>query len=142
MRALLSITGLLALTAPAAAAEATVELADGRVPVAEQVGADVPLYLTVVNRAAVEDSLMRVRCPVAHFTEKRTVDKGEGGTAFREVNSIPIPAQGTLEMGPEGYHVVLLQTTQPLRAGDTFSCAVSFKAAGPQQVAVTVQPNS
>lgn len=137
MRHLLLIAGLLLIPA-AHGAESALELADGRVPVAEAVGADVPLYLTVVNRAAEPDALLRVRCPAAHFTEKRTVDKGEGGTAFREVSSIPIPAQGTLEMGPEGFHVVLLQTTQMLRQGDRFACALSFKQGGPQQLQVTV----
>lgn len=137
MRHLLLIPGLILIPA-AHAAESALELADGRVPVAEALGADVPLYLTVANRAAAPDALLRVRCPVAHFTEKRTVDKGEGGTAFREVSSIPIPAQGTLELGPEGFHVVLLQTTQALRQGDSFTCALSFKQAGPQQLQVTV----
>lgn len=114
------------------------ELSAAWVPVAAETGVDVPLYLTIDNRTGASDSLLRVRCPVAHFTEKRTVDQGEGGTAHREVNAIPIPADATLQLQPEGFHVVLLQTTQPLRAGETFSCALSFKGAGPQQVAVTV----
>ena len=122
----------------AAAATAPIELSEAWVPAAGETGADVPLYLTITNRTDQADSLLRVRCPVAQFTEKRTVDKDEGGTAFREVNSIPVAANGTTRLEAEGFQVVLLQTTQPLREGDRFECAVSFKGAGPRQVAVTV----
>jgi copper(I)-binding protein len=122
----------------AQAAAAPVELSGAWVPPAEEKGVDVPLLMTVANRAGEPDALLRVRCPVAQFSEKRTVDRGEGGMAHREVNSIPIPANGTLQLAADGFHVVLLQTTQPLREGDRFDCAVSFKGAGPQQVAVTV----
>lgn len=125
----------LALAPPAAG----LELLDATVPPAPEKGADVPLSMRVDNRGGAADSLLRVRCPVAHFTEKRTIDQGEGGKAHREVSAIPIPADAAQELGPEGFHVVLLQTTQPLRADETFSCAVSFKAAGPKQVPVKVR---
>lgn len=131
---LVSLLALVATPAPAA----SLEVSGAWVPPAEETGADVPLYLTVDNGAGAPDALLRVRCPVAHFTEKRTVDRGEGGTAHREVNSIPVPADASLRLEPEGFHVVLLQTTQPLRAGDTFSCALSFKEAGRQEVEVRV----
>lgn len=133
----LTLAGLLAaVTGPALAA--SLEVSGAWVPPAEATGADVPLYFTVENGGGAADALLRVRCPVAHFTEKRTVDKGEGGTAHREVNSIPVPADASLRLQPEGFHVVLLQTTQPLRAGDTFSCALSFKEAGRREVEVRV----
>lgn len=127
---------VLAAAGPAIAAP--LQVSGAWVPPAEETGADVPLYLTVENPGGAPDALLRVRCPVAHFTEKRTVDKGEGGTAHREVNSIPVPADASLRFEPEGFHVVLLQTTQPLRPGDTFSCALSFKEAGRQEVEVRV----
>lgn len=116
-----------------------VEIVDATVPPAAEKGVDVPLSMRIENRGGGEDSLLRVRCPVAHFTEKRTVDQGEGGSAFREVSAIPVAADAAQELGPEGFHVVLLQTTQPLRAGETFSCAVSFKSAGAKQMPVTVR---
>jgi copper(I)-binding protein len=136
---------LAALTAAMAAPPAhaadpsgSLELSKAWVPVVEQRGADTPLFMTVVNHSAEPDDLLRVRCPVAHFSEKRTTDYGEGAPAGREVRSIPIPANGTQVLKPGGYHVMLLKTTEPLEPGKTFSCSVSFKKAGSQQVQVAV----
>jgi copper(I)-binding protein len=133
-------TQLTILAQAAAPAVAAIELAGAWVPATAEKGADVPLHLTVANNTDRPDELQRVRCPVAQFTEKRTVDQGEGGTAHREVRSIPVPANATTRLEPEGFHVVLLQTTQPLREGEAFTYAVSFKAAGPKEVVVTVKP--
>lgn len=140
MRALpLALAAVGCLAAAAGPAAFAMEVVDATVPPAAEKGVDLPLTMRIDNKGGGEDSLVRVRCPVAQFTEKRTVDQGEGGTAHREVTAIPVPADGDQELGPEGFHVVLLQTTQPLRAGESFSCAFSFKVAGPRQVPVTVR---
>ena len=51
---------------------------------AEQVGGNVALSMTIKNEADVADALLRVRCPVANFSEKHTVDRGEGSPAMRD----------------------------------------------------------
>ena len=127
------------LTILAQAAPAGLELSGAWVPATDGKGADVPLYLTIANHAEQPDTLMRVRCPVAQFTEKRTVDRGEGGAAGREVRSIPVPAHDTLALEAEGFHIVLLQTTQPLKVGDTFTCSLAFQQAGAQELNVVVK---
>ncbi len=127
------------VTILAEAAPAGLELSDAWVAPTDRKGGDVPLYVTVANVGGQPDTLLRVRCPVAQFTEKRTVDRGEGGTASREVRSIPIPADHTLILEPHGFHIMLLQTTQPLLQGDTFSCALTFEQAGSKEVVVAVK---
>ncbi|WP_162561167.1 copper chaperone PCu(A)C [Methylobacterium terrae] len=109
----------------------------------EKVGSDVPLHLTVMNRAPEADSLVRFRCPFANFSERVTVDKGgEGPPSKRPVQTIPVKASGETALTPEGMHVMLLQTRQPLAAGDRFTCQASFRKAGALEVPVEVRASN
>src|SRR5690348_7087717 len=134
------ICQLSACLASAAAADASpsVESSKAWAPAAAQAGADVPVYMTIANRAAEPGGLLRFRCRAANFTEQRTTDYGEGAPAGREIKSIPVPADQTLVLAPGAYHLMLLKTTQPLKQGDTFPCTLTFKNSGRQDVSVTV----
>jgi hypothetical protein len=92
--------------------------------------------MTIRNDAAEADALLRVRCPFANFSERHTVDRGEGAPAMRPVNSIP--ANKTIELKPDGYHVMLLQTRQKLVHGEKFTCAITFQKAGTKETEVQV----
>jgi periplasmic copper chaperone A len=129
----------MAIGAMAHGGEATLKVADAWVPMTEKVGADVPLLLTIQNEAGPEDMLLRVRCPVANFSEKHTVDRGEGAPAMRSVRSILIAASTTTVLKTDGYHIMLLQTRQPLAAGDKFTCAIDFQKAGTIETEVNVR---
>jgi periplasmic copper chaperone A len=129
----------MAIGSVAHSGEATLKVADAWVPTTEKVGGDVPLLLTIHNEAGAEDALLRVRCPVANFSERHTVDRGEGAPAMRSIRSIPIAASGTTVLKADGYHIMLLQTRQPLAAGDKFSCAIDFQKAGTIETEVNVR---
>ena len=136
-----SLACLLAVftTSPAVAAGASsVEVSKAWAPAVGQAGADVPVYMTIANHAGEPDTLLRARCPVANFFEQRTTDYGEGAPAGREIKSIPVPVGQPLVLAPGGYHLMLLKTTQPLKQGDTFTCSLTFKNGGRQDVSVTV----
>ena len=105
----------------------------------DTLGSNAPLLMTVKNNTESADTLLRVRCPVANFSERHTVDRGEGAPAMRSIPSIPIAANGTTVLKADGYHVMLLQTRQPLTAGDTFKCAIVFHKAGTIETEVTVR---
>ncbi len=108
------------------------------VPASDQTGADLPFLMTVRNDAAEADAILRVRCPISNFSEKHTIDRGEGAPAMRAIPSIPIPAGKTTELKRDGYHVMLLQTRQKLVDGETFTCAVVFQKAGTKETEVRV----
>ena len=74
----LAVVVALALTCTAGARAGDLQITHAWILPVDKVGVDVPLLLTVVNNGAEEDALMRVRCPVANFSEKYTVDRGEG----------------------------------------------------------------
>jgi copper(I)-binding protein len=123
---------------PSLAAGDALQVTNARVPASDEVGVDLPLVMTIRNDAAEADAILRVRCPFANFSEKHTVDRGEGAPAMREIKSIPIPQNKTVELTRDGYHVMLLQTRQKLVDGETFTCAVVFQKAGTKETEVQV----
>ncbi|WP_167858489.1 copper chaperone PCu(A)C [Methylobacterium nonmethylotrophicum] len=124
--------------APAIAGD--IDVLHASVAATDRVGADIPLHLTVMNRAAEADALVRFRCPFANFSERVTVDKGgEGPPSKRPVQTIALKASGETALTPEGMHVMLLQTRQPLVAGERFTCQASFRKAGALDVPVDVR---
>jgi periplasmic copper chaperone A len=135
------VAGLVAglgLTPGFAAAGDALQVTSARVPASDEIGIDLPLLMTIRNDATEADAILRVRCPFANFSEKHTVDRGEGAPAMREVKSIPIPQNKTTELKRDGYHVMLLQTRQRLVDGETFTCAVVFQKAGTRETEVQV----
>jgi copper(I)-binding protein len=135
----IAAAGWIVIGSTAHSSEATLRVTEAWVSATDKVGSDIPLLLTVHNDAEAEDALLRVRCPVANFSERHTIDRGEGAPAMRTIRSIPIAAHNTTVLKPDGYHVMLLQTRQPLAAGETFACSISFQKAGTIETEVTVR---
>src|SRR6478672_10082007 len=79
------------LTPGFAMAGDALQVTNARVPASDEIGIDLPLLMTISNDAAEADAILRVRCPFANFSEKHTVDRGEGAPAMRAIKSIPIP---------------------------------------------------
>lgn len=100
-------------------------------------GANAPLSVTISNPGDA-DVLLRARCDNVNFFELHTVDHGEGFPAMRVIKAIPIAAHGDTVLNPDGYHVMLLQATQPFAVGDSFACTLRFRDAGSQDVTVKV----
>jgi periplasmic copper chaperone A len=140
----LAAAGLVAagfgLAPGSSAAGDTLQVTNARVPASDQVGVDLPLLMTIRNDGPEADAIWRVRCPIANFSDKHIVDRGEGGLAMRAVKSIPIPENKTVELTRDGYHVMLLQTRQKLVDGEKFTCAVVFQNAGTKETEVLVSP--
>ena len=136
--ALIWPTASIVAAAPALAGGESLKITDAWVPAVEKSGGDVPLLMTIRNESSSPDALMRVRCAAANFSEKHTVDRGEGAPAMRAIASIPLAADSTVTLKPDGYHVMLLQTRQ-LGVGDRFTCSVDFQKAGTIETEVQVR---
>ena len=134
----LGLVAGVALTPGFVAAGDALQVTNARVPASDEIGIDLPLLMTIRNDAAVADAILRVRCPFANFSVKHTVDRGEGAPAMREVKSIPIPQNQTIELKRDGFHVMLLQTRQKLVDGETYTCAVVFQKAGTRETEVQI----
>ena len=114
-------------------------VSEGWVQVADEVGIDIPLSLTIRNEDDTPDALLRARCPVTNFSEKHTVDHGEGAPAMRSIPSIPIPPKSTVVLSAREYHVMLLQTRRPLAVNERFVCVLVFQKAGTIEAEVEVR---
>jgi len=129
---------VVSLTSGFAAAGDTLQVTNAHVFASDETGIDIPLLMTVRNDASEADALLRVRCPFANFSERHTIDRGEGAPAMRAVKLIPVLENKTTEFKPDGYHVMLLQTRQKLAVGETFTCAITFQKAGTKETEVQV----
>jgi copper(I)-binding protein len=121
---------------PSIAAEVSVTKA--WVAPTDAVGGEAVLAMTVTNDGADADALVRAACPFANFSEKRTIDHGEGAPAKRAIPNIPLPPHTAVTMAETGYHVALLQVRDKLVEGATFTCSLRFRNAGSMDVEVRV----
>jgi hypothetical protein len=62
-----------------------------------------------------------------------------GEMTMRPVDGIDVPADGSVELKPGGYHVMFMDLAMPLAAGDTFELTLTFEKAGEKVVTVTVK---
>jgi hypothetical protein len=127
------------LRVDSASGSEALQISEAWVPAASKVGIDVPLLMTIKNGSDDADSLLRVRCPIANFSEKHTVDRGEGSPAMRAISSIPVAPRTVVVLKPDQYHLMLVQTRQPLVAGETFNCSVVFQKAGTVETEVHIK---
>jgi copper(I)-binding protein len=68
-----------------------------------------------------------------------TTMAGEGMMTMREVESVAIPAGGTVAFEPGGYHVMLMDLAEPLEAGTTVEVTLTFANAGEIKVSAEVR---
>jgi hypothetical protein len=129
---------LILLVGVSLSAGADITVSQAWVAPTEAVGTDVALSMTLTNEGAESDALVRAACPFANFSEKRTIDHGEGAPSNRAVPNIPVPAHDKVTMAETGFHVELLQLREPLVEGATFTCNLSFRKAGAMEIRVKV----
>ena len=131
------IMGLCLVASSVLAADPALSVSQAWTPAAVP-GGDTPVYLVVRNTGPA-DALVRVRCSAANFSELNTIDRGEGFPSRRAVKAIPIPGEATTVLEPDGYSVMLLQTTRVLAPSDVFDCVMRFRDGGQQTVNVSVR---
>jgi copper(I)-binding protein len=61
------------------------------------------------------------------------------GMMMREVASVAIPANGSLEFKPGSYHIMLMNLAAPLETGATFELTLHFEKAGDITITVPVR---
>ena len=82
-------------------------------------------YLTITNSGKA-DELVAVSCTVASSVELRSPAPGGRDADARTVRSIPIPARGTLELTPDGYHLAFIALNYSFTAGDRIAAKLRF----------------
>lgn len=114
---------LAALVAIPAAAQVTVAEPWVRGTVAGQKATGAFMRLT--SRSNV--SLVGAASPVAKIVEIHEMKHEGGMMKMSAVDRVALPANKTVELGPGGYHVMLMDLAQPLKEGDTVPLTLSFE---------------
>ncbi len=110
----LGCTLLVALYPIPAISQVTVSDAWVRGTVAGQKVTGAFMQLTSVADAALVD----VATPMAKFVEIHEMKKDGGMMKMQAIDRLPLPAGKPVGLEPGGYHVMLFDLKQPLKAGD------------------------
>lgn len=119
---------------PAVAGAPVVEGAWARVsPMIERAGA---AYMVIRSQSAADDALIGATSPAAGVVEMhRTEADASGMMTMHPVPEIPLPASGSADLAPGGYHLMLIDLVQPLVEGTDVELVLTFRSGA----VVTVQ---
>lgn len=96
------------------------------------------VYLTIVNNGKAADKLVGAASPSAGTAELHTHVRSGGTMKMRAVTEIAIAAGETASLEPGGDHIMLIDLTSALEAGDTLDLTLTFEAAGSVDITVPV----
>ena len=129
-----------ALAPLAAAAQVSVKDAWVRGTVAGQKATGAFMQIT----SATDTALVAVASPVAKVVEIHTMSHEGGVMKMRAVDAIAVPAGKPVELGPGGFHVMLMDLGQPLKEGEKVPLTLTFADKSgkktTQEVTATVRP--
>jgi copper(I)-binding protein len=101
------------------------------------IGKNGAAYVTVINHGKSVDNLIGVEASVAKRVQLHTHKNDGGIMRMRHIKSIPVPAEGSVNLKPGGHHIMMMGLTQKLKKGEEFPLTLVFKKAG--KVTVTVK---
>jgi hypothetical protein len=96
-------------------------------------------YAMVKNPGKAADKLIGAKSSAADVVELHTHVLQGQVMSMRKVDSIPVPAGGTVDLVPGGYHVMLMGLKQPLADGAKVPLTLVFEKAGEIKIEVTVR---
>jgi copper(I)-binding protein len=104
----------------------------------QMAGASAAAFMKITNNGSEPDRLVAGRTAIATAIEIHEVKAGEGGVMQMSplTEGLEIPAGGTVELKPGGYHVMLFGIMQDLNPGFTYELTLVFERAG--EVTITV----
>ena len=94
-------------------------------------------YFTITDNAAA-DRLIGASTPVAGRAELHETRNESGVMRMRAVPALPLEPGKTLILAPGGYHMMLTELKQPLKAGESFPLTLRFEKAQPITVEVKI----
>jgi copper(I)-binding protein len=95
-------------------------------------------YMTIVGGAQA-DRLVSATTERAGMTQIHVVTEAEGMTRMRPVDGVDVPARKTVLLAPQGLHLMLMNLSRPLVAGERFLVTLTFARAGQLDVDVAVR---
>lgn len=130
---------LLALVLLAAAPAATVKVKDAwmREPnPGRPIGA---AFMTLENPGSRAIALVGVTSDAAKRIELHEMSMKDGMMSMRQVERIAIPAKGTVQLAPGGFHLMLFDLTRKIHGGDVVQLTLRFDDGSTVRVATPVR---
>lgn len=116
------------------------ELRVGDAWMREPAGDSAAVYFTIDNATDRADRLVEASSDAAREVGLHRTDTEGGRSIMRPVESIEVPARGTVTLAPGGLHVMLTGLTRRPKAGDAVELHLRFAVAGERTVRVEVRP--
>lgn len=140
---LLSVLSAVALGGPVAAHEYTskgVTVAHPWVRAAPGGSTVTAAYLEIKGAKGTSDRLIGATTSKAKTIElHRTVMTG-AVARMDKVDTIAVPAGKSVVLGPNGYHIMLMDMARPLKEGELMTLSLVFEKAGAIEVEASVEP--
>ena len=97
-------------------------------------------YLTITNNGKGADRLIGAASPAADKVEVHTMEIIKDVMTMRPVEGgLEIPAGGSVELKPGGYHIMFMGVSEPLAEGASVKVTLKFETAGDVELAVPVR---
>jgi periplasmic copper chaperone A len=98
------------------------------------------VYFVIINDGDEADTLIGVASEVASSTEMHETRIENDVAQMVPVPRVDVPAHGSIEFKPGGYHVMLVGLTQDLKEGNTLKLTLQFEKSGAISVDVPIRP--
>ena len=99
-------------------------------------------FMVIENHTGAAISLRSASTDVAQVVELHKMELTEGMMKMRKVELIDIPAGGTVELKPGGYHLMVIGLKKALKDGDKVTIALEFSADITKTITIPVRPRS
>lgn len=96
-------------------------------------------YVTITNHGTAPETLTAVSMAGAGHSMLHQTLTQKGVARMEHQDSITIPAGATVTLEPGSYHIMVMQLTEPYKAGDTISGTLTFDKAGTLPVGFKVE---
>jgi hypothetical protein len=78
--------------------------------------------------------LVGVTTPVAQSVELHLMSHDNGMMKMREVKEVPLPAGRVVNLGQEGYHLMLMNLKEPIKEGTTVPLTLTVQLADKKMI--------
>jgi copper(I)-binding protein len=97
-------------------------------------------YVTIANGGGAPDRLVAVSTPAAGKSEIHMMEMKNDVMVMRPVEGgLEIPAGGTVELKPGGFHLMFMQVAEPFAEGATVPVTLEFEKAGKVELMLPVR---
>jgi len=99
-------------------------------------------YMTIENHTGADISLRSASTAVAQTVELHKMELVDGMMKMHRVQLIDIPAGGTAELKPGGYHLMVIGLKKELKEGDKVTITLEFSSDRRETITIPVKPRS